>query len=149
MGIRRPFCGLMALPQSLSGLALWLGKADTDGLVISCYYCNNILSQIDKILYDNGQLGIIWKDGRYYAACFPCVRTSARLDFMRNYETVCSPGEVQLRSNCSLLDLNIRCLSCLRVLNRSEKRDVLSSQQDIFQVRGDLRTICVICTVGL
>lgn len=138
---------LMALPQSLTALAEWLGATDLSSLLVTCYYCGNFLGWHDKILYENANLYVIWKDGGFYAVCHCCTRGTARLDFMRNFGGVYSVEEVQLQYNSSILDLTLRCVSCLRELSRQEKTDVALSAPDIYLVRDSLRVLCVVCKI--
>lgn len=139
----------MALPQSLTDLAVWLGLEDLTNLHVTCYYCGCYLAWHDKILYDNSNLNVIWREGAFYAVCYSCTKATARLDFMTHYSGVYSVAEIQLQYNCSLLELPVRCLGCLRELNRQEKTDVVIGNPDLFLVRDSIRTLCVVCRVGL
>lgn len=139
----------MALPQSIGDLARWLGYTDLDDFLISCYYCGLFLTTADKILFDNAKLKLMWYEGGYYSVCYSCTRSNARLEFMSKYSGVYSVADIQTQYDCSLLELSVRCLSCLRELNRQEKRDVVLTCPDLFRIGDSIRTLCVVCRVGL
>lgn len=139
----------MALPQSLDGLAQYLGKADLKDLLVTCFYCGKLLTETDKIIYENCNLGIIWVEGAYYACCYCCTLSTARLDFMLNYERVACAEEIELQTTGGISSLTVRCLRCLRDFNRHEKRDLLQSNSDIYIIRGEHRAVCVVCRIGL
>lgn len=139
---------LMALPQSLEELAQYLGKADIQAIDITCFYCGGFMTWADKILYEHCKLTVIWHLGGFYGCCCCCTLATAKIDFMTNYEGVMTVQEVELQSDTRIEELEFRCVKCLRLLNRQEKRDVYLSDSDIFVVRGNLRTLCVVCKVG-
>lgn len=148
MGLKTAFTLLMALPQSILELALYMGKRDIQELDITCFYCGNFLTWADKILHAHCKLSIIWHSGGYYGCCHVCTLVTAKIDFMSNYERVMNVAEVELQADTHIEDLDVRCVKCLRLLNRTEKRDVALSDPDIFLIRGTFRTLCVVCRVG-
>lgn len=137
----------MALPQSLAGVAQYLGKEGVNQLVVKCFYCADFLTWADKVLYDHAKIDVIWVDGGFYAACYSCTKANARVDFMINYEGVANVDEIELQYGRSIEDLQVRCTSCLREFNSIEKRDVRTTDPDLFIVRGNIRTLCVVCKV--
>lgn len=139
----------MARPQSLRALAEHLGLNAISQICCSCFYCGTFLTHADKVLFDNANLNLIWSDSTYYASCFSCVKTTARLDFMANFEGVHTAEEIQQMVEGPLTDWDFRCVSCLRRLNHSEKCDVVCSDSDVFVIRGSFRTQCVVCRIGL
>lgn len=138
----------MALPQSIAALAEWLGKTDVNELLITCYYCGSYLTWVDKVLYDSARLQVIWHHGAYFAYCYPCTQAAAKLEFMAHYSGVTNAAEVELQNNCSIRELEVRCLRCLREFNGHEKTDLILTRQDLFKVRDELRAVCVVCRVG-
>lgn len=139
----------MAQPQSLDALAAWLGHGTIDNVLITCYFCGTYLTFADKVLFDNARLQLLWNDGAYYACCFKCTVTTSRLEFMVHFEGVFTTEEFQLQQECRIEDVTVRCVKCLREFTRGEKRDLTLNNQDIFLVRGGVRSLCVVCQVGV
>lgn len=144
-----PYSLPMSLPQTLSELAQFLGKDGLRGLDIQCFYCGCFLTWADRVLFNNAQIPIVWMDCRYYASCHSCVKANARLDFMTNFNGATTVDVLELQYEKSVEELEIRCLCCLRRLTRSEKVDVGISDPDLFVIRESIRTLCVVCRVGL
>lgn len=140
---------LMALPQSIAALSQQLGGTGVQDIVIQCFYCGRPLSWAEKVLYDSSNIPVILYRECFYASCHPCVTANARLDFVMNYEGVTSAAEVELRYGKTIENLSVRCVSCLRELTRTEKRDVQQTDPDLFMIRDTIRTLCIVCRVGL
>lgn len=139
----------MATPQSLAQLAELCGVDGLEKIIVQCFYCGKPMSWADKILFDSSQLPLVSHFGSFYGSCYPCVTANARLDFMINYDGVNTVPEIELQFRKPFMDLGVRCVSCLRLLTRCEKRDVLDTDSDLFVIRGNVRTLCIVCKVGL
>lgn len=139
----------MARLHSIKELAEQLGVEVSD-CVVSCFYCKRWLTYPDKILFMNAQLGLYYKDGQYFGACQPCVRVTARLDFVANYQKFISVQElIGQNSITDFLQSHVRCWACLKVLTLQEKSDVVTSGEDIALIRDQIRAKCTLCKIGL
>ncbi|AHJ81396.1 putative E6 oncogenic protein [Eptesicus serotinus papillomavirus 3] len=139
----------MALPQSLRALQEYLGVESLGDLLCTCIYCGKFLTYADKVLYDHSGLHVVWHEGAYFASCLCCLKTNARLEFMTYFERVISVEQAERREGVPLTQIKIRCLKCLRELNHVEKCDIICSNADCFIVRGGIRTVCIVCKIGL
>lgn len=122
---------------------------DLADLCISCFYCLRFLSFLDKVLFNHADLGLYCKDGICYAACQPCIKSTAKLDFLLYYQHFTSTQGAEAVFGGSFPDLQVRCWSCLRQLTRTEKEDVVSRSGDVALVRNGLRARCTLCILGL
>lgn len=133
---------------SLSDLADGLGIT-IDEVIVSCYYCGKWLGWQDKVLFQHSNLLLHVKDDFYYAACYGCVRATAKIDFIINYEKFVSIEEAEAFARRAFVNCDVRCWGCLRILNPVEKADVVSERGDVAIVRGNLRAKCTLCKIGL
>ncbi|AHJ81384.1 putative E6 oncogenic protein [Eptesicus serotinus papillomavirus 1] len=140
---------LMALPQSLRALQEYLGLENLSDLLCTCMYCGRYLSYADKVLFDHSGLKIFWQDGAFFGSCYCCVRATARVEFMSFFDRVVTVQQAERREGVPFTQIKVRCLGCLRELNHVEKCDVICSDSDCFIVRGSIRTVCVVCRIGL
>lgn len=147
------FLGKIALmaqrrPRSLKQLAEAL-SLELDDIFITCFYCQRFLTQPEKVLFVHSDLGIHFSNDCYYAACQGCIRNAARVDFLANYQGLISIAEAEALFAKRFVDIDVRCWTCLRQLNVSEKTEAINRQADIAVIRDQARTKCTLCHLGL
>uniref|UniRef100_A0AAU6S4W0 Protein E6 n=1 Tax=Barbastella barbastellus papillomavirus 1 TaxID=3139985 RepID=A0AAU6S4W0_9PAPI len=138
----------MAQAQTLRELAQLL-RVDLADLLITCFYCTRWLTYVDKVLFLHSGLGLHYRDDLPYAACQPCVKATARLDFLLNYQGFMSVDQICGIKNKDFSELDVRCWSCLRVLNRLEKLDVATTRGDVALIGDQVRARCLLCKIGI
>lgn len=128
--------------------------ADTCGIplvdfMIPCYYCSKWLTTHDKILYEHSGLHVVWKDELPSAACQPCIRASARFDFLFGFTRTLSYRQYREVFSYEWADVTVRCLICFRKLNVHEKNEIANRNLPLFVVKDALRAQCCLCKIGL
>lgn len=137
-----------APPQTIRSLASSIG-VEIEDLLLSCFYCTRWLTVLDKILFAHCELVLHCKEGLYYGACQPCVRSAARVDFLLNYESFISTRRAAEIFGRPFPHLEVRCWSCLRHLNNAEKCDIVCRDGDVAILKDKPRALCTLCTIGL
>lgn len=117
--------------------------------MIPCYYCSRWLTPQDKILYVLSDLLVVWKDDVPLAACQPCIRVSARLDFLFGFTRAIGFNQIGEVCSCDWGSVTIRCLICFRKLNNHERDEIVRKNMTLFVVKDALRSPCSLCRVGL
>lgn len=118
-------------------------------LLITCFHCNKWLTENEKILFEYCNLLLYWKNGLPYACCPACIKTSARVDFLRGFQRTVTWSQFAEVCSYPWESVPVRCLGCFRLLNDAEKREIEANNLVIYCVKEGFRSPCVLCRIGL
>lgn len=133
-----------SLPDIAYGVGIPLAE-----LLISCFYCQKVLTVLDKILFAHSKLLVVWKDNAPFACCTCCIRDCARLDFLRGFQRAVPFDRFSEVSSYPWQAVIVRCFACLRQLNEQEKLDIAQNNHIVCLVKGGFRAKCCLCRMGI
>lgn len=136
------------LPENLVDLCSFLGTTIQD-VVFPCFFCKKNLGYLDKIVFLHADLTIYWSDNIAHGTCYTCIGVCCRIEFISFFERYAPVVEIEQRFGCSIVDLPMRCITCLRPLTRIEKTDIKENSELIFLIGGLARAQCMLCRIGL
>nr|ART66901.1 E6 [Bat papillomavirus] len=134
----------MERPLTLRDLA---SSRDTsvDDLQIQCRFCDRRLGLYEKLVFEQCQLRVIYRLGRAYAACPSCVKIVSRIEFAVGVEACFAAGYIESLQGETLFEVDLRCVSCLKPLDRYERAFCYHTNSLIYVVRGRHRALCYLC----
>lgn len=135
-------------PRSISDLCASLDLTYTN-VLIPCNFCGRTLSSVDCVLFDHAECFLLWKDGFPRAICHYCMKLMARFEYVCFYKRSCSAQGAEQMLKKPLVEFRVRCLVCLRRLQRSEVQDARDKNVTIHVVGYKLRVTCNLCQLGL
>ncbi|AHL46424.1 E6 protein [Rupicapra rupicapra papillomavirus 1] len=131
-------------PKTIAQLAAHSNFADSH-LLLPCIFCGDFLTAADVIHFDTAPLTLLWRFGFPYACCIRCCNYAGMLEAYRYFQGLIPAAWVEQITGLSLLQLDVRCVTCLRRCSLGDKLSVLWRSSDFFVVRNRLKTVCQIC----
>lgn len=114
-------------------------------LKLPCAFCNFDLSLQELADFHTKNLCVLYRDGKPFGACRPCLKLSA----LHEYENYCRCS-VQAEILPDILGLPItgismRCKICYKLLDAGEKIDLCAGSETVYLVRNLWRGYCRDC----
>lgn len=118
-------------------------------LSICCNYCGITLSPIECVFFDHSECKLLWKDSIPRAVCHYCLKLLARFEFICFYKATHSAQYAAAHITKPFTEISIRCVVCLRRLQKEEVLQILKEDKKVFVIGNKLRTKCHLCEIGL
>ncbi|AFU07689.1 putative E6 protein [Equus caballus papillomavirus 7] len=86
-----------------------------------CVFCRCKLSRVDLVAFRDNQWRLIWKSGKAFAACTPCVKALLFIErtcYPTLWKSVAKVEEIEQRPVCQI---KVTCHYCGHVLSTDEK----------------------------
>lgn len=148
LGIPADSEGSDVYPSSISALCSFLGLSYTN-IFLPCNYCQNTLSSVECVLFDFAECNILWKNGCAYAICYYCIKILARFEFAVFFKNSCTASRAEELLGKPLTEFKIRCVACLRRMQKVEVEGLRQSDSTIYVVAHKLRAQCFLCGMGM
>lgn len=133
---------------SISNLCAALGISYSN-LSINCNFCGGALSPLECVFFDHAECSLLWKDDIPSAVCYYCLRLLARFEFLVFYRATHTAQHAAAHMTKPFTSVSIRCLTCLRKLQKEEVLQILRDNKAVYIIGNKLRTKCHLCELGL
>nr|WJJ59282.1 MAG: E6 protein [Arctocephalus gazella papillomavirus 2] len=137
----------MAHPRTLPGLLRELGLS-LNTVLLSCAFCNDVLSVRELCKFNRKNLCLVWKKGFPFGVCSPCLLLEAQIFFWRHFEYSVCAQTLEKELQGALGELQLRCYSCYTFLDIEDKRRMVAQGRRFHRIQGLWRGICVLCSSG-
>nr|AYC54505.1 MAG: E6 protein [Human papillomavirus] len=134
----------MEPPTSVYSLCKLYG-CSLETLNIRCLFCRCFLSYQDLLSFTVKHLRIVLRDYSFFAACNTCLKLSAAYEQKTYCQCVATADFVKHMCNGNYCDLNVRCLTCMKRLDKIEVLESLEKDEQFYLVRCIWRTNCRLC----
>ncbi|ACO58656.1 putative transforming protein E6 [Ovis aries papillomavirus 3] len=114
-------------------------------LLLPCIFCGEYLTAADIVHFESAPLALLWRFGIPFGCCIRCCNYAGMYEAYRYFQGLIPAAWVECITGKTLFELDVRCVTCLRRCNLSEKLSVLWRQSDFFVIRNKLKTVCQIC----
>ncbi|CAA24314.1 E6 protein [Human papillomavirus type 1a] len=114
-------------------------------VLLPCNFCNYFLSNAEKLLFDHFDLHLVWRDNLVFGCCQGCARTVSLLEFVLYYQESYEVPEIEEILDRPLLQIELRCVTCIKKLSVAEKLEVVSNGERVHRVRNRLKAKCSLC----
>lgn len=131
-------------PVKLSDL-LERSDEQLEGVYLQCIFCTAPLDFRDLVHFDQSELNILWRDEQPFGSCLQCCKKAGYLEFCNFYECTIPGYALESYTGNSLLDIEIRCFSCLGLLSLSQKLEHVWGFLPFHKVRNRWKGCCPQC----
>lgn len=115
-------------------------------LNLLCVFCGNPLGLPDLVHFDDAPLMLVWRDNIPYGCCRACCCRAGMYEAY-SYFQVAIPGSlIEQLSGESLLELDARCVTCLRRCDLADKLHVVWTNSWYYIVRNRYKIVCLNCS---
>lgn len=132
------------LPMTIRELAELLDIPLEDCL-LPCNFCGKFLDLLEVLDFEKKRLTLLWKDYSVAACCRCCCVATATFEFNEYYQQTVLGRDIELATGRSIFEIDVRCQSCLALLDIIEKLDGCGRGRPFHRVRGGWKGLCRLC----